>query len=172
MNTTKIAVTLFSVAAVSLFTANFHLRSVSLLNNQPGINKKTAHNNIPYIPAPRIADAGTDQDNTRQDFLKRERGIITFQNIPARGIVFRIQVLSSKCPVSIFSSTLAGIGDVREYYYNGLYKYTVGEFKLPKQSNRMFEDLELKGYHDTFMVAFKDDKPMKVVDAMKAVMKM
>jgi len=86
-----------------------------------------------------------------------------------RGIVFRIQLLASKTPVPLNSLVFNGCGNVREYYENGLYKYTAGAFKAPRQSNKMFLNLETQGFDDSFLVAFKDDRPVKVKDAMKAL---
>ena len=170
MNVTKIAVITFGIVAVSLSVVDLRLSTEVFSKDKNDAGNITAETTC---AAPEITYAGINEEGTGKDLLKLERGLIAFRNnIPKPGIVFRIQVFSSKNPVSVLSSSFKGLYDVKEYHYNGMYKYTVGEFKLPKQSNQLFEDLEQKGYHNSFMVAFKDDKPMKVADAMKAVMKL
>lgn len=112
------------------------------------------------------------QNDQQQQLLKKELGIITFRKQKVTpGLVFRIQLLASRYPISSDSRFFKGCDNVREYNYEGLYKYTTGEFNTPRQSESLFFALEKKGFHDTFLVAFKDDKPIRMIDAMKKIKK-
>jgi N-acetylmuramoyl-L-alanine amidase len=169
MNTSKITFTLLSVAATSLFFTNVHL----LTESRVIASSKPISPVIIPIRAiePSPVTKTVIEENSPADVFKEEKGIITFNDAPTPGLVFRIQVMTSKTQVPLFSSQFKGLNDVREYYENGIYSYTVGTFRSPGKSEPLFIHLEDKGYHDSFLVAFKDDKPVKVKDAMKELMK-
>jgi hypothetical protein len=103
----------------------------------------------------------------QQEMLKQDMAMLTFEKKPVtQGIIFRIQVLSSEQPVPLNSALFMGCPDVDEYYADGRYNYTVGKFNSPDESNAMFNELENMGFHDTFLVAFKNDSPVPVKQAM------
>lgn len=171
MNSTKFAVTLLAVATTGSFLLiKSPVRDQFLSAN---ISPAVGHRATPIEPQQKSPAKVTvannlQQANVQQRNLDKERGVIAFKNIkPAPGIIFRIQLLASKEPVPLNATMFSGCGDIREYYEGGIYKYTAGEFKAPHQSNDMFRYLETKGFNDSFLVAFKDDKKVKVKDAMK-----
>lgn len=170
MNATKYAVTLLAVATTGSFLLiKSPLRDRFLTAYIPPAighsaspiisQQKSAKSVLPGIPG---------QNNPQKQALDKERGAIAFNNNKlTRGIVFRIQLVASKDQIPLDNAMFNGCGDVREYYEGGMYKYTAGEFKAPRQSNEMFRYLETKGFNDSFLVAFKDDKHIGVKDAMK-----
>jgi hypothetical protein len=101
------------------------------------------------------------------DIFKIENNIETFNTNPTKGIVFRVQIITSGEPIPLFSCQFEGLNDIREYYSNGVYKYTVGSFIAPGQSSPLFDKLRAKGFSDAFLVAFKDDKRVNIEEAMK-----
>jgi len=107
----------------------------------------------------------------QQDLMNREVNVISIKKYDARGIIFRIQVLSANKPVSPDSRLFSVCPEVRTYFSKGRYTYTVGKFKSPGESNQMFFDLNAKGFEDAFMVAFKDDKPIPVNEAMNDIIR-
>jgi len=109
------------------------------------------------------------QEKPAPDLFKKRKNIITFNTNPTAGIVFRIQVLASKDQIPLFSQGFNGLNNMKEEYENGLYKYTVGEFRQPVESESTFYMLENKGYNDCYLVAYKDEKRIKIRDALETI---
>jgi hypothetical protein len=107
----------------------------------------------------------------QQNSMKRELSIIRIKKDDAQGVIFRIQVLSLWKPISPVSQLFEDYPEVRTYFSQGMYTYTVGEFKSPGESNQMFFELNAKGFEDAFIVAFKDDRPIPVKQAMTDILK-
>lgn len=54
-------------------------------------------------------------------------------------------------------------------YEKGMYKYMVGEFSSPAQTEDILNNLAILGYNDSFIVAFKDGKSISVKEAIKEI---
>jgi hypothetical protein len=176
MNTSKITAVTFGAVTLSLFCANFYLLRGyrTKTNNRPASVFVTyAADVTPRIKAitPMPLVNTTIGENKEENVFKKENGIITFNALHTPGLVYRIQVLSSKTQVPLFSSSFDGLEDVREYYANGDYIYTVGTFTSADQAQPLFAELDDKGHNDHCLVAFKDDRPLSVKDAMNDVAK-
>ena len=162
MNTIKVTTIAATLLAGSYFFANSPV-SKSLFSGkefvpaQVAISDKvatvTGTNNIP-----------DDTLKGKKLELNKELGIINFKKSAAPGIMFRIQILSSKQAIPVDSKIFSG-WEVRQYFYDGLYKYTVGGFKSPYGTEPYFYALDDKGFSDAFIVAFKDDNPIPVKQA-------
>jgi hypothetical protein len=173
MNTSKITAVMFSAATVSFFFADFYLLKESRM--KAGDKHVTVTSVAGIAPAsvtdPMPLTETTPEENTEEDVFKRENGIITFNSSNTTGLVYRIQVLSSKTQVPLFSSSFKGLEDVREYYTKDGYIYTIGTFASPGQAEPLSVKLDDQGYPYHCLVAFKDDKPLRIKDALKDVVK-
>lgn len=169
MNTIKITTISIAILSGSYFVANSPLLPyVTFAGKYKAVDPAQQQDKVVPI------NAGLNQDISENDnglrALNQELGALTLKRqsfVP--GIVFRIQVLTSREPVSVYSNVFDGCVDVREYVYGRDYRYTVGKFLSPGQSNDMFTELYGKGFEDAFMVAFKDDRPIPVKTAMKII---
>ncbi|RMG78985.1 MAG: N-acetylmuramoyl-L-alanine amidase [Bacteroidetes bacterium] len=93
------------------------------------------------------------------------------QNSPAKnkesekGIVFRVQVLSSSNMLEINKKNFKGLEPVYEYMMNGRYKYAVGNETSYEKALKLQEEVKKKGFKDAFLIAFKDGKRISVKEA-------
>lgn len=77
-----------------------------------------------------------------------------------QGITYRMQIYSSSVrltPAEI-ESRFKGVPDVKEYFEEGIYKYTAGEVNAVELIKPLKEQLRNLGYKDAFVVPFKDGK--------------
>jgi hypothetical protein len=72
------------------------------------------------------------------------------------GISYRVQLRASpvKIPSSEYATVFKGVKNIFEYYENGNYKYTVGEFATLSEAKTLKMDLRRRGFRDAFMVPF------------------
>jgi N-acetylmuramoyl-L-alanine amidase len=83
-------------------------------------------------------------------------------------IIFRIQFKISADKLKIGSSDLYGYTDVKEYYFKGIYKYYVGQTSDFNEILKLQTEIRKK-VPDAFVVAFKNDKPISIKEAMKEI---
>jgi len=83
-------------------------------------------------------------------------------------IVFRVQIKTSADKLKEGSSALYGYTDVKEYALKGIYKYYVGQTSDFNEILKTQADVRQK-VPDAFVVAFKNDKPIPISDAMKEI---
>lgn len=82
-------------------------------------------------------------------------------------IIFRIQIASSSVNKQLNDPVFKGLKDVKQYYHNGLYKYTVGEEKSLKKANDLLYMLQDKGFKDAFIIAFLNNERISPTEALK-----
>ncbi len=80
---------------------------------------------------------------------------------------FRVQFASFSKPKSRDYKKFRGIKDVREYYHDGLYKYTAGDEKNPDDADALKKQLIGRGYKDVFIVAFLNGQRISMEEALK-----
>lgn len=85
---------------------------------------------------------------------------------PAPIIRFRVQVAVFPSSTPSNYNKLKGLKDVKEYYHEGKYKYTEGDFKTLNEAVSKQKELnKVKKYKDAFVVAFKDDQRISLQEA-------
>jgi len=104
-----------------------------------------------------IEKSGNNTKQTSSNEIKKDTG---------EGIVYRVQIKTSADKLKSGSKALFEFTDVKEYFFKGIYKYYVGntddfdEILKVQSSTR-------KKVPDAFVVAFKNDKPINLSDALK-----
>jgi N-acetylmuramoyl-L-alanine amidase len=83
-------------------------------------------------------------------------------------VIFRIQFKISTDKLKNGSSDLFGYTDVKEYYFKGIYKYYVGQTSDFNEILKLQIEIRKK-VPDAFVVAFKNDKPISIKEAMKEI---
>ena len=169
MNTIKLTTIVITFCSSSFLMLNHPVQRKRMPVQKPAV---TVMPNEGYTEAKPI-----QMDKLRDDFtsdwqqksMRNELNIISIKKYDARGIIFRIQVLSVPRPISLDSRLFEAYPEVRTYFSGGSYRYTVGKFKSPGESNQMFFELNAKGFEDAFIVAFKDDMPIPVKQAMTEI---
>jgi hypothetical protein len=73
-------------------------------------------------------------------------------------VVFRVQFSSSRTPRGSFEISFGGSPyKTFEYFFNGMYRSCVGEFKSPSQASALQKIIMKEGFPDAFVAAFKDN---------------
>lgn len=72
------------------------------------------------------------------------------------GVVFKVQIESSRQPLDKLPQ-VDGYYAFR-YFYKGLYRYTIGEFRDVKSADKLKIRARELGYNDAFVVAFKNNQ--------------
>ena len=86
-------------------------------------------------------------------------------------ITFRIQFASSSVEKPLNAPEFANFKNVKRYFHNGMYKYTVGNEKTLKEANDLLLKLHEKGYKDAFIVAFLNEQRISPAEAVKLLKK-
>jgi N-acetylmuramoyl-L-alanine amidase len=82
-------------------------------------------------------------------------------------VYFRVQVASFDVSGASNFKKLQGLEDVREYFHDGTYKYTTGNFETLDEAVNLQNKLRKnKKYKDAFVVAFRGEERISVEDAM------
>lgn len=74
-------------------------------------------------------------------------------------IVYRVQILSSSRSKKPYQVTINGVAYLTyEYYYQGAYRTTVGEFTSAEPASELRDQCRKAGYPEAFRVAFRNNK--------------
>jgi hypothetical protein len=76
---------------------------------------------------------------------------------PNSNIVFKVQIVAVYFgPLPDNHPVFSKCGKAEESYSNGLFKYTIGEFKDTTSAQNKLTELKKQGYNDAFIVVFKN----------------
>lgn len=81
-------------------------------------------------------------------------------------IVFRVQIKTSTRPLAGSDTAFRG-QLVTRYRHEGLYKYTVGEFRSLDEAREMKNKMWAMGFTDAFVAAFNHGKRIGIMDAVE-----
>jgi hypothetical protein len=88
-------------------------------------------------------------------------------NLSSPDLVFKIQVLSMVCPLPLNYNVFKGCEKVEQYINQGVFKYTIGEFKTMKEAQAAMPGIREKGFRDAFLVSYVNDKQVSIFEAME-----
>lgn len=74
-----------------------------------------------------------------------------------KGVVFKVQLLSSSTQVSVKPDNFKGIENVSEHTDNGVYKYLYGSATTYEGAKNLQKNVRKKGYKGAFVVAFDEN---------------
>ncbi|GAB4292390.1 MAG: hypothetical protein Kow0068_17670 [Marinilabiliales bacterium] len=83
-------------------------------------------------------------------------------------IKFRVQIKSAMAQIPLSSDEFKGMSGIDEIYYNGMYKYTVGD-EINYESAKLLQQEVRKAFPDAFIIAVKDNKIIPVSQALKEI---
>jgi len=87
-----------------------------------------------------------------------------------KGLVFRVQIISSTKNISAGSTRFKNQKDIYKYYQGGLYKYCAGHFSNDLQSAKSHRSkMRELGFNGAFVVAFLDGERISIEKAIKLV---
>ena len=85
-----------------------------------------------------------------------------YGEVQKENIVFQVQLIAMHRRLPLKSSIFSKCGEVNESFINGLYKYTVGEFRSLAPAQELLSQIVFIGFTDAFIVAVKDEKRIAV----------
>jgi len=80
-------------------------------------------------------------------------------------VYYRVQFASYKKEKNFDFKKFRGIGNIKMYEHEGLFKYTAGNESNIEKAKELKCDLEKKGFADTFIVAFIGEKRIPLAEA-------
>jgi len=73
-------------------------------------------------------------------------------------VIYRVQLLSSPLPQKENEIILNGVTyNMYQYFYQGGYRYTIGEFRSVVPATELMNNCRRSGYPQAFVVAFKNN---------------
>lgn len=106
------------------------------------------------------------KDNKYQKSDQKSKGN---KIIPQKGLVFKVQLMTSKHKQSFSSNSFRGLKGIENYQHEGLYKYTWGEAKTLDEIRKIKRDLQDSWFKNAFIVPFYNGERMSLQEAVGAV---
>ena len=111
----------------------------------------------------------TDIKNNK-DTISKVNPVI-FKDTTNQEILFRIQFASSSTDKPLDAPEFSNLRNIKKYFHNGLYKYTVGNEKSLKEANDLLIKVQGKGFKDAFVVAFLNEQRISPAEAVRLLKK-
>ena len=135
------------------------------------LNSKKGQQQISTSIAKAILDYKVSLDSNVGDFVYEDTNIeiTTSKTIDAvsDAIVFKVQIAASSKLLETESYNFKGLNDISRIKEGSLYKYYYGCTSDYDETQKLTEVVKGKGYNNSFIVAFKDDKKISLTDALK-----
>ena len=111
----------------------------------------------------------TDIKNNRDTISKVNP--VVFKDSTSQEILFRIQFASSSTDKPLDSPEFSNLKNIKKYFHNGMYKYTLGNEKSLKEANELLIKVQEKGFKDAFVVAFLNEQRISPAEAVRLLKK-
>ena len=126
-------------------------------SSSPETGEKSSANTSPSTTEPVIV-ANEPIRKTVKDTFPVQNNASKIDSLAAKEIEYRVQFATSDKEKPLNSKAFNGLEDVRKYFHQGLYKYTVGNKKTIKEAVALMKEMKKKGYKDAFVVAFLNNQ--------------
>ena len=84
-------------------------------------------------------------------------------------VTFKVQFASRDTKVPVTDKAFAKVPEVGEYYYNGAYRYTSGDFNTKQEAMDRQAEVRKLGFSDAFVVAFINGERATIKEAENAI---
>lgn len=121
----------------------------------------TSGNQISDSKASEISDTSGNNILNENEIANKEAKP-SFQSV-----VFKVQFLASKTLLDVSGSEFKGLKDVSYYFHNGIFKYTYGNESTYEKASMLAKEIDIIGFNDCFIVAFKGDERITVEEAIR-----
>ncbi len=120
---------------------------------------------------PEPATSGSSESSTTHSQSTQESGNPTVQHQPKidNGVRFRVQFATTSVERPLDAPEFRGLENVSYYFHDGLYKYTVGNEPTMEAAIAIQQDIQQVGFHDAFVVAFKNNERISAAEALRLV---
>jgi N-acetylmuramoyl-L-alanine amidase len=82
-------------------------------------------------------------------------------------VVFKVQIAASSISISNDPNNFKGIRGVEQYLFNGIYKYTVGNFLTFEEAKIKQKAVKKKGYGAAFIVSFYNGERISIKEGIQ-----
>ncbi|MCF7560118.1 N-acetylmuramoyl-L-alanine amidase [Sabulilitoribacter multivorans] len=106
--------------------------------------------------------------NTGEDYADIVEEVEEHINETPNDIVFKIQIAASSKAIDTKPYNFKGLDSISRLKEGNLYKYFYGKTANYQDTKMLEEEAKRKGYTSCFVVAFKADKKIDLVDAIKS----
>ena len=89
------------------------------------------------------------------------------QLIPKNDVVFKVQIAASSNNLETKSFNFNGLNPITKVKQGSIFKYYYGNANTIKEAESLKQQARLKGYNSSFLVAFKNGKPISMSEALK-----
>lgn len=111
------------------------------------------------------------QEEKQKDNTTSNQETVTTNAASNKGIVFRVQFLTSASKIDPGDSQFKKLKSVSREEVNGMYRYMAGEESSWDKIAEYQSTVRTAGYKDAFVVAYKDGKRIKVDEALQILNK-
>lgn len=138
------------------------------------LNDKELYESINAL-AENLAFLVSDMQQNPKRYLKfsamdfgKEVYINTKDDASAKGVLFKIHLVSSKIKVNVNDDIFEGINDVEEYSAKGVYSYLYGSSGIYSEIEELHNSVRIN-FPESTIVAFKNGKLIKLEKALKSI---
>lgn len=106
-------------------------------------------------------------DSTNRDFFEIDNSSGQDIVLPKNDVIYKIQIAASSKALETKPYNFKGLNDISRVNEGSLYKYFYGSTSDYNETKKLMQEVKLKGYSNSFIVAFKDDKKISLAEALK-----
>lgn len=135
------------------------------------LNSRKGQQGISSAISKAILDYKSFLDSNIGDFVFQDEPITIPQNndteVSSEDIVFKVQIAASSKELETKPYNFKGLSEISIVKEGSLFKYFYGCTSDFKETIKLSEEVKSKGYNNSFIVAFKDDKKISLGEALK-----
>jgi N-acetylmuramoyl-L-alanine amidase len=135
------------------------------------LNSKKGQQGISSAITKAILDYKSFLDSNIGDFVFQDEAITILQTneteVSSKDIVFKVQIAASTKELETKSYNFKGLSEISLVKEGALFKYFYGCTSNYNETIKLTEEAKSKGYANSFVVAFKDDKKIPLSEALK-----
>jgi len=109
----------------------------------------------------------TSKDTLKSGVKTQEKKPLDTKTTPVSNdvVLWSVQFYTSPKPLSDNHKIYKEFNDVKEYFENGMYKYSVGLLTERSEAGKLQSKLRQQGYKDAFVIAFLNDRKISIKEA-------
>lgn len=147
------------------FIFNEAKRKMNINNGSSGAPSPVSGSTNPPPPAGTGSVVPTNSVSPTPADTSSGRNLAPASGGSAGELTYRVQLASSanRIPASQYTTRFKGVANIQEYFQDGTYRYTTGDYKTWEfeKATEYKDQLIQKGFKDAFVIFFKDGKRIK-----------
>ncbi|UZO80299.1 N-acetylmuramoyl-L-alanine amidase [Aquimarina sp. ERC-38] len=132
--------------------------TASIINYKDGLDESYVNEEIVVENAPDAQKKEVSPEVAKND-NKAE--------LPSKELFFKVQIAASSQNLKLDASNFKGLTHLSKEKVGSVYKYYFGQTFSYQEACELQEEVKTKGYEASFVVAFKNNKPISLQEAIK-----